>query len=241
MTTGVDVKGSAGAAMAAPAGGVPAAGADRLLAAGDRIERVLERGAPGSPVAREDARDLVRVLTELYGAGLERILDLVDEAGALDDTLLARLADDPLVGSLLTVHGLHPYGARERVERALASVRARVAARGAEVELVEVTAETSPETTSETTGPAGIAGRVRVRVTGGGGCASTSTAVVALVRDAVEEAVPELAVDIESVSAAAASGGAFIPVESLLARPDQGSPSAAAESCCGSSRMAAHS
>ena len=40
---------------------------DRLLAAGERIERVLERGAPGSPVAREDARDLVRVLTELYG------------------------------------------------------------------------------------------------------------------------------------------------------------------------------
>jgi hypothetical protein len=218
VTFGVE---GAGAAVAAPAGGLSSAETDRLLAAGERIERVLERGAPGSPVAREDARDLVRVLTELYGAGLRRILELVDEAGSLDDALLARLADDPLVGSLLMVHGLHPYGARERVERALASVRARVAARGAEVELVEESG-----------------GRVRVRVTGGGGCASTSAAVVAMVRAAVEEAVPEAEVDVEQASAATASqSGAFIPVESLLARPDQDARNSA-DSCCGSSRNA---
>jgi Fe-S cluster biogenesis protein NfuA len=216
----VQMEGGAGAAAAAPAGGVSsAAETDRILAVGERIERVLERGAPGSPVAREDARDLVRVLTELYGAGLERILDLVDEAGALDDALLARLAGDPLVGSLLTVHGLHPYDTRERVERALASVGARVAARGADVELVEEGG-----------------GKVRVRVTGGGGCASTSAAVVAMVRAAIEEAVPEAEVEVEQTSAPSRSG-AFIPVESLLTRPDQG-PQNSAESCCGSSREA---
>lgn len=121
--------GEAKESPAAPATASPAA--DRLQEVGERIERLLEGGVPDAPVAREDARELVRIVTELYGSGLERLLELAHETGALTGTLVERLADDELVSALLLIHGLHPFGVRERVERAL---------RG-EAEVVEVTDE----------------------------------------------------------------------------------------------------
>jgi len=92
-------------------------------ACGERIELLLEASAAAGPVARERAEELVRLVVELYGTGLERVLELAHEAGALDDDLLGALAADELVSSLLLVHGLHPYGVEERVERALDGVR----------------------------------------------------------------------------------------------------------------------
>lgn len=89
-------------------------------AAGERIERLLEASAAAGPVARERAEELVRVVVDLYGAGLERLLELAHEAGGLTDAVLEALAADELVASLLLVHGLHPYGVQERLERALA-------------------------------------------------------------------------------------------------------------------------
>jgi Fe-S cluster biogenesis protein NfuA len=172
------------------------ADADRLVQVGDRIEQVLEHGDPARPVARDDARDLLRLITDLYGAGLERILRIADEAGALDDALLSRLADDPLVGSLLLVHGLHPDSVERRVARALEELRPQL-------ERHDVTAE------------AVVAedGTIRVRVVGAGGCVSTSAALVGIVRAAVEEAAPDAGVEVEQTRAAA---GAFIPLESLM-------------------------
>lgn len=169
---------------------------DRLVEVGERIERVLERGDPARPVARDEARDLLRLVTDLYGAGLERILALADEAGALDDALLSRLADDPLVGSLLLVHGLHPDGVERRVARALDDLRPQL-----ERHEVDVQADTSED------------GMVRLRVIASAGCASTSAALVDSIRAAVEDAAPDAVVEVESARAAA---GAFIPLESLM-------------------------
>ena len=59
-------------------------------------------------MARERAEELVRLVTDLYGAGLERLLEIVHDAGRLDDGALDALAGDELVASLLLVHGLHP-------------------------------------------------------------------------------------------------------------------------------------
>ncbi len=164
---------------------------DRLVEVGERLERVLEGGAPESPVAREDARELVRLLTDLYGEVLERVLDLADDAGSLTDDLLARLADDRLVGSLLLVHGLHPYSVQERVERALASLR------------LERHSAEAAATVSED-------GTVRVSVVASG-CGSA--AVVDMVRAAVEEAAPDADVHVE---AAQSGTPAFIPLETLM-------------------------
>ncbi|GAA3309642.1 hypothetical protein [Streptomyces cinereospinus] len=87
--------------------------------AGRLVEEILDRLAgSGDRTVCEAAEELVRVLMEFYGAGLARVLDLVEHdpeaAGALD-----ALLGDELVASLLVLHGLHPEDSRARIARAL--------------------------------------------------------------------------------------------------------------------------
>ncbi|SNY54781.1 hypothetical protein [Paractinoplanes atraurantiacus] len=91
---------------------------DDWRAAGGRIDALI---AAGDAPARERAEDLVRLVADLYGAGLQRLLELAHAHGALSDDLLDAIAGDDLVASLLLVHGLHPYDVTTRVERALAA------------------------------------------------------------------------------------------------------------------------
>src|SRR5680860_571039 len=79
-----------------------------LRATGERIDALLDASSTGGVVARERAEELVRLVTDLYGAGLERVLDLLYDAGRLDEEVLGLLVADDLVASLLIVHGLHP-------------------------------------------------------------------------------------------------------------------------------------
>ena len=62
------------------------------------------------PAALAAARELVRTLLDLHAAGLSRILDTAGR----ESSLVGRLADDDLVGSLFLLHGLHPYPAAQR-------------------------------------------------------------------------------------------------------------------------------
>ena len=87
---------------------------------GDRIDTLLA-GFTASP-ARERAEDLVRLVTDLYGAGLERLLDLLQARGALTDDVLGAIAGDDLVAALLLVHGLHPEDPATRIAKAVASL-----------------------------------------------------------------------------------------------------------------------
>ena len=66
------------------------------------------------------SEDLVRAVTDLYGAGLERLLDLLHDSGAFTDEVAAAIAQDDLVAGLLLIHGLHPYDASIRISSALA-------------------------------------------------------------------------------------------------------------------------
>src|SRR5580698_8594256 len=144
---------------------------------GERIERLLDASAASGPKVGERAEELVRLVVELYGAGLERVLELAYEAGALSDDLLDALADDDLVSALLLVHGLHPYPVEERVGRALDKVRPYMGTHGGDVELIEVTDE----------------GVVRLRMLGScDGCASSAVTLDLAVKDAVEAAAPEV-------------------------------------------------
>ena len=169
-------------------------------AVGERIELLLEASAAAGPVARERAEELVRLVVELYGAGLERVLDLAYDAGKLDDALLAALAADELVSSLLLVHGLHPYGVLERVEKALESVRPYLGSHGGDVRLVNVTDE----------------GVVTLQLLGScDGCASSAVTLELAVEDAIRAAAPEvLAIEVTE----APKQAAVISVESLSSR-----------------------
>jgi Fe-S cluster biogenesis protein NfuA len=171
--------------------------------AGQRIEALLDASSTAGALARERAEELVRLVVDLYGAGLARMLDLLYDAGRLDDRALAALAGDDLVASLLLVHGLHPGDLPTRVERALSSVRPYLGSHGGDVELVEVTG----------------AGVVRLRLLGNcDGCPSSSATLRLAVEKAITEGAPDLTA-IEVVPAGVAPGPAgLIPINALRTR-----------------------
>lgn len=172
-------------------------------AAGDRVETLIAASAAGGAVARERAEELVRLVADLYGAGLERVLEIAHEHGALTDDVLAALAGDDLVASLMLVHGLHPYSVETRIEQALAEVRPYLGSHGGDVELLAVSAD----------------GVVRLRMLGScDGCPSSAVTLKLAVEGAIEAAAPEVsAIEVEE-PAAAPGGGSVIPVSALFSR-----------------------
>jgi len=95
--------------VTAPAAEAPA-GVDEteLRREGDRIAQLIEDLATigGEPV-RHRAEELVRRLVHLYGAGMAGLMGIFGGGGFTESTK-AQLAADPLVSSLLLLHGLHP-------------------------------------------------------------------------------------------------------------------------------------
>src|ERR1022692_1271692 len=87
---------------------------------GTRVEELLAalRTSGGVKVAAA-AEELVGLLVGLYGDGLAQIVTVLREQGEAGAVTLARLAEDPLVESLLLLHGLHPLDVDARVPRAL--------------------------------------------------------------------------------------------------------------------------
>lgn len=88
---------------------------------GTRVEGLLaELRSQGDSGVAERAEELVRLLMELYGAGLERVMEVAAEGGG---DLVTRLAGDKFLASLLVLHGLHPVPLHDRVHQALDKVR----------------------------------------------------------------------------------------------------------------------
>lgn len=180
----------------------PGPAASDLRAAGERIDTLIDASAAGGPVARERAEELVRLVVDLYGSGLERLLEIAHEHGALDDRVLDAMAKDDLVASLLLVHGLHPYDVTTRVEDALEEVRPYLGSHGGDVELLSV-----------------AEGVVRLRMLGScDGCPSSSVTLKLAVEGAIEAAAPEVtAIEVEAATEKE-KAGPTIPVQSLFSR-----------------------
>lgn len=171
-------------------------------AAGDRIDALLDASSASGAAARGRAEELVRLVADLYGAGLQRLLELLHERGHLDDGTLDAIARDDLVASLLLVHGLHPYGVEARIEQALESVRPYLGSHGGDVELIEVTDE----------------GVARLRLLGScDGCPSSSITLKLAVEGAIEAAAPEVTT-IEVQVATMQPAGSVIAMSSLFSR-----------------------
>jgi hypothetical protein len=144
----------------------------RLREIGERIEELLacfERTGGGR--LRADAEALVRAVTDLYGAGLERVMAVAREVPEVE----AALCDDAVVAALLVIHDLHPLDAPSRCRRALARIEGELARVRAAARLEAVDAER---------------GVARVGVTG------DVRRATPLVRGALLDAAPEL-VDVE--------------------------------------------
>jgi Fe-S cluster biogenesis protein NfuA/nitrite reductase/ring-hydroxylating ferredoxin subunit len=145
---------------------------------GERIERLLEEiRSMASPPAWQRVDALIRLILELYGSGLGRMLEISAD-GPAGDKLIDRFAQDELISSLLVLHGLHPDDFAARVSKALTRVRPYLGSHGGNVELVEADAAT---------------GVVRLRMEGScESCPSSTLTVKLAVESAIKEAAPEL-------------------------------------------------
>jgi Fe-S cluster biogenesis protein NfuA/nitrite reductase/ring-hydroxylating ferredoxin subunit len=146
-----------------------------------RIETLLEEiESLEDPNARAKAAEVVRVLLELYGEGLARMMEVVAQ-GEEGETTFEALAEDELVSSLLLLHGLHPLDVETRVVRALEEVRPYLQSHGGNVELLGV--------------EEGVA-RLRLQ----GSCSGCPSSTMTL-KLAIEEAVLKAAPDLEGIEA----------------------------------------
>lgn len=128
------------------------------------------------PVAQQRVQELVGAVLELYGAGLDRILGVVADAGEAGLQIRDALLDDGIVASLLLIHGLYPVPLEERVVEALDSVRPFLASHGGNVELLSV--------------EDGIA---RLQLQGScNGCPSSAATLEHALREAIDAAAPDL-------------------------------------------------
>ncbi len=128
------------------------------------------------PFAQQRVQELIGAVLELYGAGLDRILGVVADAGEPGLPIRDALLEDGIVASLLLIHGLYPVPLEERVIQALDSVRPFLASHGGNVELLSV--------------EDGVA---RLQLQGScNGCPSSAATLEHALREAIDAAAPDL-------------------------------------------------
>jgi len=165
-----------------------------------QLVRDLETVA--DPAARAATKELVQLLMDMHGEGLERIMGIVFQSGEPGTRLIDELGQDPLVSSLLVLYGLHPDDLQTRVERKLKQIDSKLHKMGAEASLVSVQD-----------------GHVHLKAhVNGHSCGSTARPVQTILEDAMYEAAPDLSsLEVEALEEPSASG--FVALDKLTASP----------------------
>jgi Fe-S cluster biogenesis protein NfuA len=144
--------------------------AERLADLMGRIDRLPPNGA------RELVHDCVAGLLELYGDGLSRILELLDQSGPNALPVRDALLRDKTVSALLLIHDLHPLDLETRLRHALEGLHPYMQSHGGSIEVVSVEEQVA-----------------RLRFLGAcKGCPSAAVTMELAVRRAVTEACPDL-------------------------------------------------
>ncbi|MBV8377847.1 MAG: NifU family protein [Verrucomicrobia bacterium] len=145
---------------------------------GARIQQLLEQiEAIPAASTRELIHDFMEATLAFYGQGLARILQLVDESGPEYQKVYQHLINDKVVRGLLLIHDLHPADLQTRLREALDHVRPYLQSHGGNVELISLTGQTA---------------RLRLQGTCKS-CASSAVTLELAIRNAIEEACPDLA------------------------------------------------
>jgi Fe-S cluster biogenesis protein NfuA len=141
------------------------------------IERMLgEIEGSADPSLRTSVQQLVQLVMDLHGAGLERMLELIRGDAGAGESLINKLGQDDLVASLLVLYGLHPLPLDARITEGLDKARARLRSHQGEVELLSIQD-----------------GAVSLRLhVNGNGCGSTAQALKEMVEDAVYQSAPDI-------------------------------------------------
>jgi Fe-S cluster biogenesis protein NfuA len=126
--------------------------------------------------AKVAGKELVQLLMELHGRGLERAMEIVFESSGKGQETIDKMGQDPIVGSLLLLYSLHPDGLEVRVQNAIERIRPRLRKLSCaiEVESIDDTA-------------------VRIRVaTASHSCGSSARDIRSLVEDGIYEFAPDV-------------------------------------------------
>jgi Fe-S cluster biogenesis protein NfuA len=160
--------------------------------------------------AKVAGRELVQLLMDVHGRGLERVMEIIFTSGDhLAPGIIDRLGRDPIVGNLLLLYSLHPDGLEARVRTAVERLRPRLRKLACSIEL---------ESISE--------GSVQVRLTSGHSCGSSTRDLQSIVEEAIYEAAPDLAsLKIQGLEEQTPAG--FVALESLLGQHLVGTASSA--------------
>jgi Fe-S cluster biogenesis protein NfuA/nitrite reductase/ring-hydroxylating ferredoxin subunit len=154
------------------------------------------------------AEELVGLLVEFYGAGLARIMELLDEQA------IAPLLADKAVAGLLVLHDLHPQSTEERVLAALDKVRPYLGSHAGDVEYLGLDDD----------------GTVRLKLAGScDGCPSSALTVKMAIEKGIEDIAPEVTkVEVEGVApdpasrltaGATADGHTLLPLSQVSQQP----------------------
>lgn len=143
-----------------------------------RISELVEKlEHAADPASRSNAQELLQILMDMYGAGFTRVLELLEQRGEDGRTAIEQFGHDPLIRSLLLLHGLHPVDLKTRVLEGLEKARPYLKSHKGNVELVDVD----------------DAGAVRLRLEGScHGCPSSSMTLKMAIEDAIREAAPDV-------------------------------------------------
>ena len=168
-----------------------------------RIQRigglVQEIESLADPSVRASTKELVQLLMEFHGAGLDRALEVLANHGEPGLHLIDKLGRDPVVSSLLVLYGLHPDDVDTRARRAVENVLPKVQRGGGELEVLGISHGSV---------------RLRLAVTGHS-CGSTANTLKSIVEEAIYEIAPDVGSIVIEGLEDKASGG-FVSLDKLL-------------------------
>jgi hypothetical protein len=171
---------------------------EKMRQLGSLVGELDQLPGGGSKVA---ARELVRLLMEVHRTGLERMMELVFQAGtgASGGAIIDRLGQDPIVRNLLLLYSLHPDDLETRILQALDVARARLRKLDGRVDLVSF-----------------HEGAVQLRLhTSGHSRGSTIKDLRAIVEGAIYDLAPDLS-SLTILAPEEESSSGFVPLQSLL-------------------------
>lgn len=156
--------------------------------------------------AKIAGKELVQLLMDVHGAGLERMMEIVFDSGPADSgsanagaAIIGKLGRDPIAGSLLLLYSLHPDDLETRVQRAVEGLRSRLRKLGCAIELAGVRE-----------------GAVQLRLAvSSHSCGSSSKDLRLLVEDGVYELAPDVG-SLEILGLEEPTAAGFVPLERLL-------------------------
>jgi Fe-S cluster biogenesis protein NfuA len=167
-----------------------------------RIETLVRKlESSGDSETQSLARELIQALLDLHGAGLLRVMELVDQSGESGARLVEQFGRDPAVSRLLLLHDLHPQDFDTRVQEAIERAAGSLRRQGVAVELVGVD-------------ESGVV-RVRAEASGANGCGSAAPDLTRAIEDAIYESAPEATAILVEGLLTPATPVAFVSIDSL--------------------------